>query len=111
MIRSIRGVLAAAMAVLALAAPAGAQVFTGRLDVTVEDESGGRLPGVVVDVTGADMRTQIADATGQAHFVSLPVGLYSVRLTLTGFAPYTTRIVTVESGSSTALDAKMKVAG
>jgi Carboxypeptidase regulatory-like domain/TonB-dependent Receptor Plug Domain len=111
MISRISGFIAASLAALALASPAAAQVFTGRIDVTVEDESGGRLPGVAIEVSGPDTQTQIADATGQAHFVNLAVGAYAVRLTLAGFAPYTSKSVIVESGSSTALDARMKVAG
>jgi Carboxypeptidase regulatory-like domain/TonB-dependent Receptor Plug Domain len=111
MIRRISGFIAGTLVALAIASSAGAQVFTGRIDVTIEDESGGRLPGVAVEVSGPDAQTQIADDSGQAHFVSLPVGTYTVKLTLAGFAPYTSKSVTVESGSSTALDARMKVAG
>jgi carboxypeptidase family protein len=111
MIRWTRGLLAAGLVALAVVSPAAAQVFTGRIDVTVEDESGGRLPGVAVEVSGPESQTQIADTTGQAHFVNLPVGTYTVQLTLAGFTPYTSKRVTVESGSSTALDARMKVAG
>src|SRR4029077_9378484 len=111
MIRWIKGFIAALLAALVLAAPARAQVFTGRIDVTAEDESGARLPGVAIEVSGPDTHTQITDTTGQAHFVNLPVGTYTVKLTLTGFTPYTSTSVTVESGSSTAIGAKMKVAG
>src|SRR3954465_2898073 len=102
MSRRIRRCLAACVAVLAINAPAAAQVFTGRIDVTVEDESGARLPGVAVEVDGPEMQTLISDRIGQAHFVNLAVGTYTVRLTLAGFAPYTSRTVLVESGSSTA---------
>ncbi|HMF95867.1 MAG TPA: TonB-dependent receptor [Vicinamibacterales bacterium] len=111
MIRWISRFAAAALAALVFVSPARAQVSTGRIDVTIEDESGGRLPGVAVDVSGPFLQTEISDATGQAHFVNLPVGVYTVKLTLAGFTPYTSTSVIVESGSSTALDAKMKVAG
>jgi carboxypeptidase family protein/TonB-dependent receptor-like protein len=94
-----------------LASAAGAQVFTGRIDVTVEDPSGARLPGVVAEVNGPRAQIQVTDATGQAHFVNLGVGTYSVKLTLAGFAPYTSKSVVVESGSSTAVDARMALAG
>src|SRR5438093_1212862 len=96
---------------LALAAPARAQVFTGRIDVTVEDPTGARLPGVVVELSGPEVQTQVADAAGQAHFLSLPVGVYTVKVSLTGFAPETNSHVEVVSGASTALDVKLKVAG
>src|SRR5438093_1423635 len=102
---------AACLLALALAAPARAQVFTGRIDVTVEDPTGARLPGVVVELSGPEVQTQVADAAGQAHFLSLPVGVYTVKVSLTGFAPETNSHVEVVSGASTALDVKLKVAG
>ena len=86
MIGPIRRFAAACVAVLAVAAPAAAQVFTGRIDVTVEDDSGARLPGVAVEVDGPETHTQTSDATGQAHFLNLAVGTYAVKLTLAGFA-------------------------
>src|SRR5262245_53004216 len=112
MIRPITGLLTAALAMIAAAAPAArAQVSTGRIDVTIHDDSGARLAGVAVEVTGPDTKTQIADAAGQAHFVNLPVGAYTVRLTRAGFTPHTRRSVLVESGSSTAVDVRMTAAG
>ena len=78
--------LAACCAALALtlgfAAAASAQVFTGRIDVTVEDSTGGRLPGVNVDLTGPVSQSQVTDAQGEAHFLNLPVGLYGLKATL-----------------------------
>src|SRR4026209_2435618 len=68
--------LAAAALVVGIVAPASAQVFTGRIDVTVEDSTGGRLPGVAVDLTGPVSQSQVTDAQGQAHFLNLPVGIY-----------------------------------
>src|SRR6266487_4343006 len=52
---------AALMLAVGLAAPARAQVFTGRVDVSIEDPSGGRMPGATVDLTGPIAQTQIAD--------------------------------------------------
>src|SRR5437870_5181326 len=104
---SMRRFVAGAAVALAFASPAAAQVFTGRIDVTVEDAAGKRLPGVAVDVSGPDTQIQTTDANGQAHFVSLGAGSYTVRLTRAGFSPNTSRSVLVESGSSTALDARM----
>src|SRR4051812_31941902 len=110
MSRRIRRCLAACVAVLAITAPAAAQVFTGRIDVVVEDDSGARMPGVAVEVDGPETHTQMSDATGQAHFVNLAVGTYTVKLALAGFAPYTSKTVLVETGSSTAVDGRLKVA-
>src|SRR6476660_5284784 len=110
MIGPIRGFAAACLAVIAIAAPAAAQVFTGRIDVSVSDDSGARLPGVAVEVDGPETHTQTTDATGQAHFVNLAVGTYSVKLTHAGFAPFTNKTVLVETGSSTAVDARLTAA-
>ena len=64
---------------------ASAQVFTGRVEVTVEDSTGGRLPGVNVDLTGPINQTQVTDAQGQAHFLNLAVGTYTVKAVAPGF--------------------------
>src|SRR5207249_5206259 len=93
----------ALLVVVALASPARAQVFAGRIDITIEDASGGRLPGVSVGLSGPSEQTQLSDADGQAHFLNLPVGIYTVRLSLVGFAPHTSSNVEVTSAASTAL--------
>jgi len=109
------GKLAVALATLVLAlsvAPhASAQVFTGRVDVTVEDATGGRLPGVNVDLTGPVNQSQVSDTQGQARFLNLPVGTYTVKTSLSGFNPYTNTEVVVAAGSSTPLNVRLSVAG
>src|ERR1700674_3387070 len=95
------GKLVAAAFSLALAvcfaSPAAAQVavFTGRIDVTVEDATGGRLPGVTVDLTGPAVQTQTTDTAGQSHFLNLPVGSYNIKAMLAGFNPYTNQNIQV----------------
>jgi hypothetical protein len=96
---------------LGFAAGASAQVFTGRIDVTVVDTTGGRLPGVNVDLTGPAIQTEVTDAQGQAHFLNLPVGTYTVKASLSGFNPYSNNQVQVATGAATALDVKLGVAG
>src|SRR5262245_6594594 len=56
--------LAALAITFGVAITASAQVFTGRVDVTVEDSTGGRLPGVNVDLTGPVNQSQVIDAQG-----------------------------------------------
>jgi len=111
--RRIRTVAAAAACVVALAfaAPAWAQVSTGRIDVAIEDPTGGRLPGVNVQLGGPVAQTQIADDQGQAHFLHLPVGTYTIKATLPGFAASTSSNVQVLSGASTPLTIRLAVAG
>jgi hypothetical protein len=102
---------AAAIFVLGLGPAASAQVFTGRVDVTVEDSTGGRLPGVSIDLTGPATQTQVTDAQGQAHFLNLPVGTYTVKASLSGFNAFTNNQVVVATGSATPLMIRMSVAG
>jgi hypothetical protein len=97
--------------VLGLAATASAQVFTGRIDATVEDSTGGRLPGVSVDLTGPLNQTQVTDAQGQAHFLNLPVGIYSLKANLSGFNPYTNASVQVAAAAATPIAVRLSVAG
>ena len=93
------------------AAPARAQVFTGRIDLAIDDATGGRLPGVSVDLTGPVNQSQVTDAQGQAHFLNLPPGRYTIKTTLTGFNVYTNENVIVAAGSSTPLNVRLAVAG
>ena len=102
---------AALMIALALAAPARAQVFTGRVDVAIEDSTGARVPGAMIDLTGPVSQTQVSDAQGQAHFLNLPVGIYAVKVSLPGFTPATNSNVEVLSGASTPLVVPLAVAG
>jgi hypothetical protein len=104
---------AAVALVLALgfAAPASAQFYTGRIDVTLTDQTGGRLPGVNVDITGPANQSQVSDAQGEAHFLNLPVGTYTVKAALSGFNPYTNTNVPVVSGGAVPLEVRMAVAG
>lgn len=101
----------AAMLVLGIATTASAQVFTGRIDVTVADQTGGRLPGVTVDLTGPVNQTQVTDEQGQAHFLNLSVGNYTVKANLAGFAPYSNDKIQVAAGQAVPIDVKMGVAG
>ena len=103
--------LAAAVVTFGIVSPASAQVFTGRIDVTVEDSTGARLPGANIDLTGPVSQTQVTDAQGQAHFLNLPVGIYAVKAALPGFAGYANNEVQVATGSSTPLAVRLGVAG
>ncbi|HEV8348528.1 MAG TPA: carboxypeptidase regulatory-like domain-containing protein [Vicinamibacterales bacterium] len=90
---------------------ASAQVFTGRIDVTVEDATGGRLPGVNVDLSGPVNQSQITDSQGQAHFLNLTVGTYTVKASLSGFNPYSNASVVVAAGAATPVSVRLAVAG
>jgi hypothetical protein len=91
------------------AVPSAAQVYTGRIDVTVTDSSGAILPGATVDLSGPQTATAPTDAKGEAHFLNLAPGTYTVVASLTGFNQYTNRNVVVATGAAVPLRAMLAV--
>jgi len=102
-------VLAASL--LALATPSAAQVYTGRIDVTATDSTGAILPGVAVDISGPRNVTAVTDARGEAHFLNLPPGVYTVAAKLLGFGEYLNRTVPVVAGGGVPLRITLGVGG
>jgi hypothetical protein len=111
-LRSLR-IMAAAflLAVFAFVTPVFAQQYTGRIDITIEDATGARLPGVNVEVTGPLNQSMVTDTRGEAHFLNLTVGTYKVKATLAGFSDYQNTNVPVSAGASVPLGIKMTIAG
>jgi hypothetical protein len=107
--------LAPAALVLALgAAPLAAQTSNGEATGTVQDSSGGILPGATVTLTNQGTkiaRTIVTNASGNFVFVSVPPGTYVIQVELSGFktaqtAPFTvgvnetaSRTLTLDVGS------------
>ena len=90
--------------------PLAAQV-TGGIVGRASGESGGPLPGVVVEATGASLqgsRTATTDAAGRYHLTLLPPGLYDITFALQGFGNETRRGVRVELAKDIAIDAVMR---
>ena len=90
--------LAAVIAIaLAVAVPATAQVPAPRFPVTgtVQDQTGGMLPGAEVTLTGgpdaAPRVTKTTDA-GLFRFDDVPAGAYDLRAHFEGFNPAATRM-------------------
>src|SRR5689334_7727400 len=82
--------LSAFVALLLAATTAAAQVRPAELGGVATDESGGVLPGVAITATQVGTgvtRTAVTDERGAYHFNALPVGIYTVRAELSGFAP------------------------
>jgi carboxypeptidase family protein/TonB-dependent receptor-like protein len=98
-------------AVLAFAAPSSAQVYTGRVDVSVTDSTGAILPNVTVTLTGPHDATQVTDAKGEVHFLGLPPGIYTVSAKLEGFQEYKNTSVEVVTGGTVPLKAALAVGG
>lgn len=109
--RSRNLVILATLILAVFAMPASAQVYTGRIDVTAVDSTGAVLPGVMVEISGAQKAMQVTDARGEAHFLSLAPGMYTVIGKLTGFGDYTNTTVAVGAGSIVDLKVTMSVGG
>ncbi|HUL71495.1 MAG TPA: TonB-dependent receptor [Vicinamibacterales bacterium] len=88
-----------ALCLLAVAAMASAQVFTGRIDVTAKDGTGAVLPGVTVEISGVMSANSVTDSRGEAHFLNLAPGKYVVTAKLSGFNNYKNDNVPVGAGS------------
>ena len=100
------------LALIALcAAPSSAQLYTGRIDTTVIDSTGAVLPGVNVEVSGPQSSTAVTDATGEAHFLNLAPGTYTVSAKISGFSDYLNKNVNVGTGASVPLKISMTISG
>ena len=99
------------MVAVGFAAPATAQFYTGRIDVTLTDQTGGRLPGVTIDITGPVNQSAVSDAQGEAHFLNLPVGTYTVKARVERLQTVRKHKCSVVSGGAVPLDVRLGVAG
>lgn len=109
--RVIRSMVLCAAFIAAYAAPSAAQVYRGRIDATVTDTTGAVLPGVTVDVNGPQKETEVTDALGEAHFLNLMPGVYTVSAKLSGFSDYLNKNVPVGTGLSVPLKISLGVGG
>jgi len=98
-----------ALCLAVTAVPAAAQVFTGRIDVSVVDSTGAVLPGVVVTLTGTQAASAVTDARGEARFLNLAPGKYAVTATLSGFADWRNENVPVLAGAIVPLKVSMAI--
>jgi Carboxypeptidase regulatory-like domain len=98
-------------AILVTVAPASAQVFTGRIEVTVVDATGGVLPGATVEITGPQKATFVTGPDGVARFLNLEPGTYEVTATIQGFQQYQNTNVPVVAGGTMPLRVSLKIAG
>ena len=112
--RRVITVLAVSLLALASAGNALAQVATtGTIQIILEDAQGGRLPGVTVTATAADVvtsRTAVSDAQGVATLEALaPSEQYTIKASLTGFREITQDNVLARSGQTTTLRLPMSL--
>ena len=94
---------------LALGAPALAQLQTGNLYGTIKGPDGTPLPGVAVTLTGSGApQVQNTDALGRFRFPSLPPGAYSVEAQLESFGTVRQNDLVVNVGRNTDIQLDMK---
>jgi hypothetical protein len=104
---------ALALAFLALAAPALAQIGQGRLTGVVTDAQGAVLPGVTVTATSPALigtQTSVTEADGRYRFPSLPSGTYKLRFELSGFQALERDNIQVVLGQTISVDTQLKLA-
>ena len=106
--------LAAAVIIVGLfAARASAQVAQADLRGTVLDESGGALPAATITATHVDtgtMRTTTTSSAGTYVMPALPVGTYTIKAEMAGFATVVKEGIRLAVGQSAALDFSLKLA-
>jgi hypothetical protein len=108
----MRRYLLALICTIACVAPAYAQtLFQGRIDVSVTDAQGKTIPGVLVELTGPATLSQVTDESGEAHFLNLAPGNYTVVASLSGFSTYRNDLVEVAAGRSVPLKIGLSVGG
>jgi outer membrane receptor protein involved in Fe transport len=103
------GVACVLLLALAGAATAAAQTLktSGTLEGTISDSTGGRIPGVKVNLRQTDTnqtRVVYTDEQGFFRSTDLPVGTYEVRIENPGFAPYLHTGVDLDVGITAHLD-------
>jgi len=100
-----------AVVVFGWANTASAQNYTGRIEITVIDTTGARLPGVTIELSGPFNQSTTSDSQGLARFLSLAPGTYVIKATLSGFADYKSPNLPITAGGTMPLSVKMGVAG
>jgi hypothetical protein len=101
---------------LATAWPARAQtqITTGVIQGTVSDQSGALVPGATVEARNVDINfrsTQTTGADGRFVFLQLRPGVYTVTVTLAGFATHVQEQLVVTVGQSITVNPVLKVSG
>ena len=92
--------------------PAHGQVLSGSLVVDVRDQSGAGIPGADVTITQTDTnwtRSGTTNETGTASFSTVPLGTFSVRVTLSGFKESVTTDVRVTQDDITRLRTALSI--
>src|SRR5271170_3315037 len=110
--RTISRVLVLSFLLAALSAfTLNAQTFRGTLLGTVADATGAVIPGASISVKNMDTgieRTTQSNSDGAFRVPELPVGRYSVTVTMAGFNPYHAEGVEVAVAGEVNLNVTLK---
>jgi carboxypeptidase family protein/TonB-dependent receptor-like protein len=106
-------ILAVTTCCIAWAAAAFAQVSAGGIRGFVRDESRAIVPGVTVEAQSPSRiggaATTVTDSQGLYRFEGLPVGIYTVTFSLTGFATVKREGIRVEAGRTIEMEQQLSV--
>src|SRR5216684_2312296 len=100
----------AILVVLSLAVAANTQTFRGAINGTVTDPSGSSVPNATVKATEAATgidHTTATSSEGQFAFQDIPLGIYKISVTASGFPAHTVDKVEVTAGSIYTLNVKL----
>src|SRR6202521_3933053 len=113
-IRGLSRACALLLALVGVATPAAQTLKTsGTLEGTISDSTGGRIPGVKVNLRQTDTnqtRVVYTDEQGFFRSTDLPVGNYEVRIENPGFAHYLHTGVDLDVGITAHLDVVLPAA-
>jgi len=96
--------IAVAFALLLVAGVASAQLQSGNLFVTVNDEKGAARPGSTITLSGnGGNQLGTSDANGAAKFLGLSPGSYGLRTELAGFSTVDYPNIVINVGRNTSI--------
>jgi hypothetical protein len=98
---------------VAIAAPATAQEFRGRINGTVSDNTGAVLPGVTVTASSPALiqpQVGVTSSEGEYRFIALPPGVYDLTFELSGFQTMKREGIRVVINTTLTVDQQMQVA-
>lgn len=105
-------VVAAFILVVFATTPLAAQTQTGTISGTVTDPSGGAIVGAPVTITNeaTNVSQQTAtDPAGRYNVPQLPIGTYTVSVSMNGFQPVNHKGISLSVGASLIVDFSLKV--
>jgi len=101
----------AAVLLISTSAFAQSQAINGLIEGSVKDSSGGVLPGVNVTITNTstgETKVVVTDGTGNYRAPLLSLGVYRVRVELSGFKAYERAGFTLSAGDTVVVNAVLE---